>query len=318
METKILDGKALSEAIFKELKVELSENNYKPHLDIIIIGNVKSSHLYVDLKKKKGEEIGVPVKVHRFPQIKTSQLFMLINNLNKDNKTTGYIIQMPIPKESLELDTLKDVRPVDFKKDSSVKKDNLYWMTIKEIFSKIDPGKDADGLSSATLGMVFHDSPKSLLSATPKAVLASLEEIFQTKNLKKALCGKNITIVNRSDIVGKPLAAALINLDATITVAHSKTRDIKKVTEGADIVISGTGVQKFLKGDMIKKGAIVIDIGINKTAEGVAGDIEKESVIGKASWLTPVPGGIGPLTVAMLFKNLLTLEKSRESWRPKV
>jgi methylenetetrahydrofolate dehydrogenase (NADP+)/methenyltetrahydrofolate cyclohydrolase len=174
---------------------------------------------------------------------------------------------------------------------------------------EIDPFKDADGLSTKTLGMVFQNFETGILPATPMAVIEVLKDIYETDDLKGSLAGKKVLIINRSYIVGRPLAAELINLDATVTVAHSKSGNIKELSLNSDIVISGTGVSKFLTGDMINEGAVVIDVGINKTAEGVAGDIDIDSVNGKAGYLTPVPGGVGPLTVAMLFRNLVKLTK---------
>ncbi len=289
-DTKLIDGNLLSERFLSEMKLEIEKLGIKPHLNIVMVGDNPNSQIYVDLKKEKGEEIGCKVDIHKFEKITSDELRELINDLNND-ESNGYIIQMPISKDALILKGLEE-----------------YAEVVNEILDMIDPKKDADGMSTKTLGKLFHNSPTAMISATPLAIVEILEEIYGD-DLREILPSKKIIIINRSNIVGKPLAAALINNDATVTIAHSKTQNLNELIKEFDIVISGTGIPQFLKGNMIKEGAVVIDVGINKSAQGVAGDVDNESVIGKASFLTPVPGGVGPVTVAMLFHNLLELTK---------
>jgi methylenetetrahydrofolate dehydrogenase (NADP+) / methenyltetrahydrofolate cyclohydrolase len=291
-ETKLIDGNLLSERFLNELKDEVAKLEIKPHLNIVMVGDNPNSQIYVDLKKEKGEEIGCQVDVHKFEKITSDELRSFVQKLNTD-ESNGYIIQMPIGKEALVLNEGEE-----------------YSEVVNDILDMIDPKKDADGMSTKTLGKLFHNSPSAMISATPLAIMKILEEIYG--DLKSVLPGKKIIIINRSNIVGKPLAAALLNNDATVTIAHSKTQNLQEIVKEFDIVISGTagtGIPQFLKGEMIKDGAVVIDVGINKSAEGVAGDVDNASVIGKASYLTPVPGGVGPVTVAMLFHNLIALTK---------
>lgn len=290
IQTKIIDGNELSDKFLEDLKREIKETGIKPHLNIVMVGDNPNSQVYVDLKKEKGEEIGCKVDIHKYEKISSDELRNFIKELNSD-ASNGYIIQMPISRDALLL-----------------KEDEEYSEVVNEILDMIEPIKDADGMSTKTLGKLFHNSPSSVISATPLAIVKILEEIFGS-DLKQAISGKKIIVINRSNIVGKPLAAVLINNDATVTIAHSKTQNLSDLTKEADIVISGTGITGFLKGDMIKEGAIVIDVGINKSAEGIGGDIDIASVNGKASVLTPVPGGVGPVTVSMLFKNLIDLTK---------
>lgn len=294
--TNIIDGKQIAEEVLEGVKNEISGLGFKPRLDIVIIGNDDESHLYVNLKRLKGEEIGAQVVVHHEERIKLSELITKINSLNNDSEVNGYIIQMPIPEESLELDQYDGIT-------------SSYEEAINLILDEIEPGKDVDGMSAKSLGRTLLGQKGTTISATALSVLRILEEIYETDDLKSALSGKDILLINRSVVVGKPLAAALINLDATLTIAHSKTKEIEKAISMADIVITGTGIEKFITGEMIKDGAVLIDVGVSKKDKKVRGDVDVESVLEKASHLTPVPGGVGPLTVAMLFKNLVDLAK---------
>lgn len=266
---EILDGKKVSDKVLNELKVRLSRSYSIPKLSIILCGDDPASILYTKMKKESGEAIGLNVEICKLDERITADEFIQeIKNLNKT--ADGIMIQLPLPKH----------------------------FDSKHILSFIDSDKDVDGLTGISLGRTMEGDER-FASATPKGIIRLLEEY----NI--SLEGKEVTIINRSSIVGKPLALMLINRGATVTVCHSKTKDLLKHTKNADIIVIGVGKPNFLNADMIKPEVVLIDVGISKVEGEIAGDIDFENVKNKASFIAPVPGGVGPMTVAMLLENVV-------------
>ncbi|NMC76885.1 MAG: bifunctional 5,10-methylenetetrahydrofolate dehydrogenase/5,10-methenyltetrahydrofolate cyclohydrolase [Candidatus Methanofastidiosa archaeon] len=269
----ILDGLALSQKIKNELSEEVREYKKKgscPKLATVLVGNDPASRVYVNLKKKDSEIIGIDYEEYYFEDISEKDLLALIDELNSRKDINGILVQMPLPNHI----------------DSNT------------ILERIDPLKDVDGFSPINVGRILLKL-SDLFPCTPKGVVKILDEY------KIPIEGSDITIINRSNIIGKPLAAMLINMGATVTVVHSKTKNIKEKTRNADIVIVGVGKVDFLTADMIKEKAVVVDVGITRSEEGIVGDVKFDEVSKKASYITPVPGGVGPMTRAMLLENLI-------------
>ena len=264
---QIIDGKALSEKIIAKYQ---GKGGVK--LAIVQVGNNEASNIYVGKKKSKCEEVGVSCDIHKLIDITEQDLKNKIMELNNDSSVTGILLQLPIPRD----------------------------FNCREIIDLIDVKKDVEGLTSYHLGQIFANKEK-IIPCTPKGVLTMLEKY----NID--LTGKNVCIVGYSDIVGKPLAALCSNRNATVTVCNIKTKDLKSHTLQADIIMTATGVVNLIKANMVKEGAVVIDIGIAKTENGIVGDVDFENVKGKCSFITPVPGGVGPMTVASIIENLYEL-----------
>ncbi|HLC51887.1 MAG TPA: bifunctional 5,10-methylenetetrahydrofolate dehydrogenase/5,10-methenyltetrahydrofolate cyclohydrolase [Candidatus Nanoarchaeia archaeon] len=266
---ELLDGKKVSDRILEELKVKLNQSSYKPQLSIILCGDDPASILYTKMKKESGEAIGLKAEIHKLDStITESEFIKTIEDLNQNSD--GIMVQLPLPKH----------------------------LNTRKIMSFIEPDKDVDGLTETSLRRIV-DGDERFASATPKGIIKLLEEY----NL--SIEGKEITIINRSSIVGKPLALLFLNRGATVTICHSKTKNLLKHTRDADIIVIGVGKPNFLKAEMIKENCVVIDVGTNKTEEGLKGDVDFENVKHKASFITPVPGGVGPVTVAMLLNNIV-------------
>ena len=277
----IIDGKELAKKIRKELKVEcdnLKEKGINPKLAVIMVGDNPASKVYVRNKSKACQEVGVEYEEYLLDSnITQKNLIDLIKKLNNDKNINGILLQSPIPKH----------------------------LDINEAFRTIDYNKDVDGFHPMNVGKLTLGQD-TFVSCTPYGVMRMFEEY----NID--LCGKNVVILGRSNIVGKPLTQCCLNKNATITVCHSKTQNTKKITKEADIVISAIGKAKFITEDMIKEGAIVIDVGINRDENGkIVGDVDFENVKQKASYITPVPGGVGPMTVAMLINNVIKAAKNQ-------
>ena len=273
MTTKILDGKALSIKIINELSEKVSEykkNGLHPKLATVLVGSDPASRIYVNLKKKDSEKIGIDYEEFYYNDISEADLLLLIDTLNKRKDVHGILVQLPLPKN---IDTNK-------------------------ILEKIDPLKDVDGFTPINVGRILLNI-SDLFPCTPKGVVKILDEY----NIP--IEGADITIINRSNIIGKPLAAMMINRGGTVTVVHTKTKDLKEKTKDADIIIVGVGKTDFLTADMVKEGAVVVDVGITRDADGIKGDVKYEEVSKKTSYITPVPGGVGPMTRAMLLENLI-------------
>lgn len=271
MPTTLLDGRAASQALLDSLKPKVKELD--PKLVIIQVGEDPASASYIRQKEKSCEKVGMRSEHKHLPESTTfDELMKVIEELNSDGDVTGFIVQLPLP-------------------------DHLQG-NVPQVIRAIDPKKDVDGFGAYNLGKMFLSKEfEHLPPATPSGIIALLE------HYKIDVTGKNAVILGRSNIVGKPLAVMLLNRNATVTVCHSKTDDITKYTKMADILVAAVGKPKMVTADMVKEGAIVIDVGMSRTDEGLVGDVDFESVKEKVSAITPVPGGAGPMTVASLIRN---------------
>ena len=271
----LIDGKEVSASIRNEIKQEVEkihQNGKQIGLAVIIIGEDPASKIYVNNKVKACHETGITSYHYELPEdVSQEEVLRLINTLNQNADVNGILVQLPIPKH---LD--KDV-----------------------ILTAIDPKKDVDGFSAYQSGKTFLGE-KSLVSCTPQGIIALL------KYYNIEISGKNAVVIGRSNIVGKPAGLLLLQNNATVTVCHSKTKDLSFYTKNADIIVVAVGRAKFLTADMVKDGAVVVDAGINRLENGkICGDVDFENVAPKCSYITPVPGGVGPMTIAMLMKNTL-------------
>lgn len=273
--TQIMDGRMLSEKILKEIKEKTSQLKTKPGLSVILIGNNPASTIYVKNKEKQAQNAGFNSNIHRMDEnTSKEELLNLIEALNNDDTVDGILLQLPLPKH---------LNPYDF-------------------LDKIDPKKDVDGFHPINAGKLMLNENPYALPCTPKGIITMLEEY------KIPLEGANAVIVGRSNIVGKPLAGLLLNKNATVTIAHSKTKNLSEITKSADILISATGQPDIITNNMVKKGAAVIDVGIIRDENGkLRGDVDFNNVKNTAGYITPVPGGVGPMTIAMLIQNTYNL-----------
>ena len=273
----ILDGKQTALKISERIKEEVLEYNRTPRLDILLVGNDFGSQKYVEMKLKKAQELGIQCNVHSFDENTTQEeLIKLIQELNQDSNVNGVMVQLPLPKHINE----------------------------SNILEKISPSKDIDGLTSVNLGKLFKNDPLAIAPATAKGVLELLKE-YDIK-----IDGKDAVVIGRSDIVGLPVAALLQNENATVTVCHSHTPNIKEVCKMADILVVAIGKPEYIDKEYVKEGAVVIDVGTNKNEEGkLVGDVNFESVKDVVSYITPVPGGVGPMTIVCLLSNLIEVYK---------
>lgn len=281
----LIDGKELAKKIRGELKNEVDNLKNKgiiPKLAVILVGHDKASEVYVRNKSKACNEIGIEFEEFLLEDtISQTELINLIKELNQRQDIHGILLQSPIPK----------------------------GLDIREAFDTIDPKKDVDGFNPINVGKLSIGED-AFVSCTPYGVIKMLEEY----NIPTE--GKRAVIIGRSNIVGKPLIQCLLNKNATVTVCHSKTENISEITKQADILIAALGKPKFVKADMVKDGVVVIDVGINRNEEGkLVGDVDFENVSKKASYITPVPGGVGPMTIAMLMENVVKAAKMTESNR---
>lgn len=279
----LLDGKALSNKIKEEVKVEVAQlvekKNITPGLAVILVGNDAASATYVNSKAKSCETAGIYSEVHiKDESITQEELLTIIDEMNNNPKLDGILVQLPLPKH---IDTTT-------------------------VLEAINPLKDVDGFHPYNVGRMVSNLD-SFLPATPFGVM----RMFQEYGIE--LSGKNVCVIGSSDIVGKPMAALLTNAKATVTVCNSRTKDLKAHTSAADIVVIAVGVPHLLKADMLKDGAVVIDVGINRLDTGkLTGDADFEDCKDKCSHITPVPGGVGPMTIGMLLKNTLKAAELRE------
>jgi methylenetetrahydrofolate dehydrogenase (NADP+)/methenyltetrahydrofolate cyclohydrolase len=279
---QIIDGKLLSNKIRKEVALDVSvlkkEKNRVPGLAVLLVGDDPASHIYVKMKEKACEETGVYSIVHKMPQsIDEETVIKTIEMMNLNSNIDGILIQLPLPKH---IDTTRILEAVDAKKDV-------------DGFHPFNVGRLSAGLDG-------------FVPCTPLGVMKMLEEY--NINLK----GKNAVVVGSSNIVGKPMAALLLNANASVDICHIYTKDLKQHTLNADILLVGVGAINLITADMIKDDVIVIDIGINKTKDGkLVGDVDFENVGKKASYITPVPGGVGPMTIAMLLQNTIKSAQKR-------
>lgn len=279
---KLIDGKELAKKIRMNLKNEVDElknMGINPKLAVIMVGDDKASKVYVKNKSKACEEIGIEYEEFLMEDnISMEELLKLIENLNNRKDIHGILLQSPIPEN----------------------------LQINEAFNKISYKKDVDGFNPINVGKLSIGED-CFISCTPFGVVKMLEEYdIETQ-------GKNVVIIGRSNIVGKPLIQCMLQKNATVTVCHSKTENIKEITKNADILIAALGKAKFVTSDMVKDGAVIIDVGINRNDDGkIVGDVDFENVEKKASYITPVPGGVGPMTIAMLMTNVVKAAKNIE------
>ena len=283
--TTIIDGKEISKKLREDLNKEIKDlkNKYNavPGLAVVQVGNVAASSVYVKAKTKSAKEVGIEVIDHHLEEsISQDELLNLIEKLNNQKNVNGILVQLPLPKH----------------------------MNEQLILDSIHPDKDADGfhpLNVGKLSIASHNDENLLIPCTPYGCLLML------KGLNIELAGKNAVVVGRSNIVGKPMAQLLIKESCTVTVAHSKTNDLPSVCKNADIIVAAVGRPKMIKGEWIKKGAIVIDVGINRIEVEIdgerknklVGDVDYKEAEKNASAITPVPGGVGPMTIACLLRN---------------
>ena len=276
----IIDGKALAQEIRNGLKLEvqeLKEKGINPKLAVIMVGEDKASEVYVRNKSKACNELGIEFEEFiKGNETTQKELIDLIDELNNREDIHGILLQSPIPKH----------------------------LDIREAFNRIDSKKDVDGFNPINVGKLAIGED-CFISCTPYGVIKMLEAY----NIE--IEGKRAVVIGRSNIVGKPVAQCLLNKNATVTICHSKTKNIADVVKEADIVIAALGKPKFVTQDMVKDGAVVIDVGINRNSEGkLEGDVDFENVSKKASYITPVPGGVGPMTIAMLMNNIVKAAKN--------
>ena len=279
----IIDGKKIAEELRVELKKKIIEfkATYKsvPGLTVILIGEDPASKIYVKNKQKYAKEIGINSEVIKYPDsIDEKTVLEKISELNKDKKISGILVQLPLPKH----------------------------INKKKIIDAILPEKDVDGFHPVNVGNL-SSGYESKVPCTPLGCILLLREV------EKDLKGKHAVIIGRSNLNGKPMAQLLLKENCTVTITHSKTKDLKNECKRADIIVAAVGQPKLVKGDWVKKGAIVIDVGINKTANGLEGDVDFEEVSKVAKAITPVPGGVGPMTIACLLSNTIECFKRANS-----
>ena len=271
-----IDGKIISTKIKEELKAEIKTYMIKPCLAVIQIVNDEASNVYISAKQKACSEVGIYLKHIKFDE--NSREIEIINKiieLNNDEYVHGILLQLPIPEKFNE----------------------------EKLINYISRNKDVDGLTDINVGKLITNK-KCLVSCTPQGIIKLLEESGVS------IPGKNVVIVGRSKLVGKPLISLFLNNDATVTVCHSKTNNLKDFTKNADILVVAVGKKHLITEDMVKKDSVVIDVGINRIDGKLYGDVDYENVKNKVSLITPVPGGVGPMTVAMLLCNVNTVYKN--------
>ena len=278
---EILDGKMLAKKIKDDLRKEVEElkqNGIFPKLAVIMVGNDSASKIYVRNKSIACEEVGIDYEEYLLDENTTmDELLGLINKLNKDTSVNGILLQSPIPK----------------------------GLDINEAFKAIVPEKDVDGFNPCNVGKLCLGQD-AFVSCTPYGIIKLLEEYGIE------IEGKDAVVVGRSNIVGKPMMQCLLNKNATVTICHSKTIKLERVTKKADILVVAIGKPKFITKDMVKEGAIVVDVGINRGEDGkLCGDVDFDEVSKIASYITPVPGGVGPMTIAMLMNNIVKAAKNK-------
>ena len=277
---KIINGKEVSAQVREELKLEVEklvkEHGVRPGLAVIIVGDDPASKVYVNNKEKGCLEVGFYSEVYRLPAETTQEeLLALVDRLNKDDKIHGILCQLPLPKHLDE----------------------------NAVILAINPEKDVDAFHPVNVGRIMIGD-YSFLPCTPAGVMKLVESTGVD------ITGKECVVIGRSNIVGKPQAMLMLHKNATVTICHSRTKNLADVTKRADILVVAIGKADFVTGDMVKDGAIVIDVGMNRKADGkLTGDVDFASVEPKASYITPVPGGVGPMTITMLLKNTMTAAK---------
>ena len=277
----ILDGKKEALLLREEIKKEISEIkkkiNKSPGLSVILIGDFVPSQIYVRNKEKNSKEVGINSEVIKYSkEVKESEILEKIEELNNNDNVSGILVQLPLPTH----------------------------ISKEKIINAIRPSKDVDGFNPINVGNL-SSGYKAIVPCTPLGCLLLI------KKVEKNLTGKHAVIIGRSNLNGKPMAQLLLKEDCTVTIVHSKTKDLKSECQKADILVAAVGIANLVKGDWVKKDSIIIDVGINKVADKIVGDVDFEEVKDKVKAITPVPGGVGPMTIACLLKNTLECFKVR-------
>jgi methylenetetrahydrofolate dehydrogenase (NADP+)/methenyltetrahydrofolate cyclohydrolase len=277
----IIDGKSLGLKI-RQLVAKEVENLHalvgrKPGLAVILVGDSAASSIYVNMKEKACNEVNFNSYVYRLDNSTTTDnLLELIDRLNSDNNIDGILVQLPL----------------------------LSHIDEKQVLYRVDPLKDVDGFHPFNVGLL-HLGENTLFPCTPHGIL----KIFDEYSVE--LAGKNAVVVGRSNIVGKPMASLLLRRNATVTICHSRTKDVASICRSADIIVAAVGIPRYITSEFVADGAIVIDVGINRVDGKLVGDVDYDNVVNKCSLITPVPGGVGPMTIAMLMYNTLMAYKKR-------
>lgn len=281
--TKIIDGKLLSQKLKDEVKLNVSKFKDKYNRDVclavILVGENPASQVYVKNKIKACEYIGIKSLSYKLDEkVSEKEVVELVKTLGKDDLVDGILVQLPLPKHINE----------------------------DKVLSEIPPVKDVDGFTSINIGNLLLDKPCTV-ACTPQGIITMLK----SENIE--LSGKKAVVIGRSNIVGKPVSLLLLRENCTVTICHSKTKDLSKICSEADIVVAALGRANFVTADMVKDGAVVIDVGINRTENGLRGDVDYDNVSKKTSFITPVPGGVGPMTIATLMENTYKCALRREN-----
>lgn len=270
MTAQIIDGKQIAADIREKLKQKIARLPVAPQLAIILVGNDEPSLIYVRNKQKAAAQIGLQSQLYHMDEdTSEEELLNVIAKLNADKQINGIIVQLPLPKQ----------------------------LNTNRIINAISPLKDVDGFHPYNTGMLQNNEQPYFIAATPLGVMKLIKSVNQN------LSGKNVVLIGASLIVGRPLATLLLNQECTVSITHAQTKNIKELTTKADILVAACGVAKLVKADWIKENAILIDVGINRDSGKLCGDIDFEDVKEKAGAITPVPGGVGPMTIAMLLSN---------------
>lgn len=280
---KIIDGKAVSAKVKEQVRREaevLKDQGIEIGLAVVIVGNNSASRVYVNNKKKACEEVGFTSYEYALPEETTeAELLELVEKLNNDDKVNGILVQLPLPKQINE----------------------------NAIINAIRPEKDVDAFHPENVGHIMIGD-FSFLPCTPAGVMELISETGVD------VCGKNCVVIGRSNIVGKPMAMLLLHKNGTVTICHSRTKNLAEICSKADILVAAVGKAGFVTPDMVKEGAVVIDVGMNRNSEGkLCGDVDYGACFDKAGYITPVPGGVGPMTIAMLMRNTLTAAKIKNN-----
>jgi methylenetetrahydrofolate dehydrogenase (NADP+)/methenyltetrahydrofolate cyclohydrolase len=277
MPAQIIDGKRIASQVEAEVRQALEKLRFKPGLVAVRVGNDPASEVYVRNKARKAKELGLLGAELVFDAaMRESDLLAEVDSLNDDDNIDGILVQLPLPKQ----------------------------IDPRKVIDAIDPDKDVDGFHPINVGLLHLGRP-ALVPCTPAGVMRLIASTGTD------IAGKRAVVIGRSDIVGKPVAALLLRENATVTICHSRTRNLPDVVREADIVVAAIGKPRFVSAEMVKRGAIVIDVGINRIDGKLAGDVDFERVREVASWITPVPGGVGPMTIAMLMKNTVIAAERR-------
>lgn len=270
MVASLIKGKEIALQLREMLAKKISDERLKPHLAVVLVGNDEASIVYDRNKQKAAIAAGMDCDIHHLPEeTSENEVLALIEQLNEDKNVHGVMVQLPLPKH----------------------------IDSRRVIEHIRPEKDVDGFTPQNAGLLSLKDERAIVSATPAGILYLLKTVHQS------LAGMHAVIIGRSNIVGKPLAALLLNNDCTVTVVHTKTRNLPEITKQADILVAACGRPKMVKADWVKEGATVIDVGINRVDGKLCGDVDFDEVVNKATYITPVPGGVGPMTIAMLLEN---------------